>query len=578
MTTLKAKIRLVLILLTSLAVVTFCIFSYFETRTVAIEAIDGKLSAAANGYRFIVPETLHSQLTPRDSADLKQVRAISVQLTRFAESLGLPYVYSFVMKDGKPHYVLSSLSPEEERDPNAEQYLKVYENPNAELLTALNEGRPTWTEYSSSYGEFRSIYLPFRTANGTTIVAVADADLGVVHKTLRTLLIKEAGAGLILILIAAAVSFWLGNLVTRPLERLLTAMRQLNSGEADLTVRLDDRQQDETGRIAGAFNQFIGELHKLISTVQTETNRLNQGVQDIEKVVDQLARESRSQSDLVSETAATIEEVTVSIAHIADSTSQVERSVSHADEGARNSAQAMSTMRQRTDSMETTLHALAESISRLDHESKQINNITNVIKDIANQTNLLALNAAVEAARAGEAGRGFAVVASEVRALAQRSSDSANDIKKLITNSAEEVSAGVKLVQEAGTALTEIVQSSRQVSTALADISIASQEQANGIEEVAKVVAHLDEMTQQNATMVEQSHAVAGTLEDSAKRLQSLVSSFQIPLERLNARADAISFARPAPVEVEPAATAPARLQRKVLRALSGGRDDWSEF
>lgn len=542
MTTLKAKIRLVLILLTSLAVVTFCIFSYFETRTVAIEAIDGKLSAAANGYRFIVPETLHSQLTPRDSADLKQVRAISVQLTRFAESLGLPYVYSFVMKDGKPHYVLSSLSPEEERDPNAEQYLKVYENPNAELLTALNEGRPTWAEYSSSYGEFRSIYLPFRTANGTTIVAVADADLGVVHKTLRTLLIKEAGAGLILILIAAAVSFWLGNLVTRPLERLLTAMRQLNSGEADLTVRLDDRQQDETGRIAGAFNQFIGELHKLISTVQTETNRLNQGVQDIEKVVDQLARESRSQSDLVSETAATIEEVTVSIAHIADSTSQVERSVSHADEGARNSAQAMSTMRQRTDSMETTLHALAESISRLDHESKQINNITNVIKDIANQTNLLALNAAIEAARAGEQGRGFAVVADEVRSLAERTAQATVEIESLLgticsetaqavertTATAAGAEAGRQTVADVGDRIVAMQQEMQGVLTQINEISAATREQSLATEQIAQVSERISQQVNTTDQALQQTrHTLAG-INQMAGSLHGVVRRFKL--------------------------------------------------
>ncbi|QLI81858.1 methyl-accepting chemotaxis protein [Chitinibacter fontanus] len=542
MKTLKAKIRLVLILLTSLAVVTFCIFSYFETRTIAMNAIDGKLTAAANGYRFIVSEELHNQLTPRDSTDLKQIRALSVKLTRFAESLGLPYVYSFVMKDGKPHYVLSSLSPEEERDATAEQYLKVYETPNAELLTALREGRPTWAEYSSSYGNFRSIYLPFRTANGTTIVAVADADLAAVQSTLNTLLFKEAGAGLVLILIAVIASFWLGNVVVRPLERLLAAMRQLTSGEADLTIRLDDRQQDETGRIAGAFNQFITELHQQIRTVETESTRLNQGVQAIERVVDQLARESRSQADLVSETAATIEEVTVSISHIADSTNQVERAVSHADEGARNSAQAMSTMQQRTDSMGNTLHALAESISRLDHESKQINNITNVIKDIANQTNLLALNAAIEAARAGEQGRGFAVVADEVRSLAERTAQATVEIERLLgticdetahavertTATADGAEASRQMVSDVNTRIAAMQHEMQGVLTQINEISSATREQSLATEQIAQVSERISQQVNTTDQALQQTRQTLAGINQMASSLHGVVRRFRL--------------------------------------------------
>ncbi|WP_157670135.1 methyl-accepting chemotaxis protein [Chitinibacter sp. GC72] len=542
MKTLKAKIRLVLILLTSLVVVTFCIFSYLETRTVAIAAIDGKLTAAANGYRFIVPEQVHAQLTGRDSADLKAMRAESVKLTRFAESLGLPYVYSFVLKDGKPHYVLSSLSPEEERDPNAEQYLKVYETPNAELLAALNQGKLGWAEYSSNYGDFRSIYLPFRTANGTTIVAVADAELSTVQTTLRTLLLKEAGTGLLLILIAIAASFWLGNVVTRPLERLLDAMRQLTSGEADLTIRLDDRQQDETGRIAAAFNQFISELHKQIRTVETESTRLNQGVQAIEQVVDHLARESRSQADLVSETAATIEEVTVSIAHIADSTHQVERAVSHADEGARSSALAMNTMQQRTDAMGNTLHALAESISRLDHESKQINNITNVIKDIANQTNLLALNAAIEAARAGEQGRGFAVVADEVRSLAERTARATVEIETLLGSICDETAQAVErttatasgaessrqMVGDVNTRIAAMQQQMQGVLTQINEISAATREQSLATEQIAQVSERISQQVNTTDQALQQTRQTLAGINQMAGSLHGVVRRFRL--------------------------------------------------
>ena len=342
-------------------------------------------------------------------------------------------------------------------------------------------------------------------------------------------------------------------------QQVVAAAKQKN-----LNPRIDMAGKDgDLRNLCEGVNALIETLCDVVTTTADISGTLTAGSSTINQDSRNLAQRTEEQASSLEETAATTEELAASVkqsaARAQDATLLGEKANAIANRGG--------------DIVSSAIAAM----ERIERASADIAEIINVIDTIAFQTNLLALNAAVEAARAGEAGRGFAVVASEVRALAQRSSDSANDIKKLITNSAEEVAAGVKLVREAGSALTEIVQSSQQVSTALGDISIASQEQANGIEEVAKVVAHLDEMTQQNATMVEQSHAVAGTLEGSAKRLQSLVTSFQIPLERLSGKVDNVAFARPAPNEAEPAPTAPARLQRKVLRAMNG-RDDWAEF
>jgi len=343
-------------------------------------------------------------------------------------------------------------------------------------------------------------------------------------------------------------------------REVVAAAKQKNlNPRIDMTGKAGDLRN-----LCEGVNALIETLCDVVTTTADISGTLTAGSSTINQDSRNLAQRTEEQASSLEETAATTEELAASVkqsaARAQDATVLGEKANVIANRGG------------------DIVTAAIAAMERIERASTNIAEIINVIDTIAFQTNLLALNAAVEAARAGEAGRGFAVVASEVRALAQRSSDSANDIKKLITDSADEVAAGVKLVQEAGTALTEIVQSSQQVSTALADISTASHEQANGIEEVAKVVAHLDEMTQQNATMVEQSHAVAGTLENAAKRLQSLVTSFQIPLERLSGKVDSVAFTRPGRDEAEPAPNAPARLQRKVLRAMSGGRDDWAEF
>ena len=208
-----------------------------------------------------------------------------------------------------------------------------------------------------------------------------------------------------------------------------------------------------------------------------------------------------------------------------------------------------------------------EAMTRIEQASQKITDITNVIDDIAFQTNLLALNAAVEAARAGEAGKGFAVVASEVRTLAQRSSEAAKDITGLINTSTAEVAEGVKLVRSAGDALGRIVDASQKVAGTVSEISSATVEQANGIDEMSQAVAHMDEMTQQNAALAEESAASAAFLATQTQTLNDLVATF-----RISRSASAPAAAMAAPAARQPAArpaAAGARNEPDRLRRLA---------
>jgi methyl-accepting chemotaxis protein len=205
-----------------------------------------------------------------------------------------------------------------------------------------------------------------------------------------------------------------------------------------------------------------------------------------------------------------------------------------------------------------------------------------IVQEIARQTDLLALNAAVEAARAGDAGRGFAVVASEVRALAKRSSESANGIKELIANSSEQVRSGVNLVKDAGIKLEEIVNAATKVAGTIGEISSAALEQANGVDEMAKTVAHMDEMTQQNSLLADGSSKLARDLLSDADQLNELVDAFIVgEAATRQFAADIQSQLRQRAPHVSLPSQKPAEMVdhgRRKPRVAAGGAGGWSEF
>jgi len=321
--------------------------------------------------------------------------------------------------------------------------------------------------------------------------------------------------------LAAAVSIGLGALLAWLLARSITGpLTQarniaLTIGRMDLTSRpATGFAADETGQLLRAIETMraalAGSLHQIrgvAESISTASTQIATGNQDLS------ARTEQTASSL-QQTASSMEELTGTVRQSADSAAQANQMAASAAEVARRGGSAVT---------QVTL-----TMEDINSSSRRIADIIGVIDGIAFQTNILALNAAVEAARAGEQGRGFAVVASEVRSLAQRSAEAAKEIKGLIGQSVEKVELGSRLVTDAGATMTEIVSSVQRVTDIIGEISAAATEQSGGIGQIGTAVNHLDQMTQQNAALVEESAAAAQSLKDQAVTLGKVIATFRL--------------------------------------------------
>lgn len=276
------------------------------------------------------------------------------------------------------------------------------------------------------------------------------------------------------------------------------AVRVLGASLAELAAsnlgcRIDEALDPTIEKLRTDYNEAAVRLHDSIRGIGSSTQEIRAAVGDIAQASDDLSRRTEQQAASLEETAAALQEITTTVRRTADA--------------AKNAGQAVTQAREKADESGRVVQDAVDAMSKIETSAKQIGQIIGVIDEIAFQTSLLALNAGVEAARAGDAGRGFAVVASEVRALAQRSAEAAKEIKSLISASTREVSRGVELVGETGRALTQIAERVVGVDGIIIEIASAAQEQATGLAEVNTAVNQMDQVTQQNAAMVEQSTA-----------------------------------------------------------------------
>jgi methyl-accepting chemotaxis protein len=410
----------------------------------------------------------------------------------------------------------------------------------------------------------------------------------------------------VLTALAAILAAFAVAIVWRMMQKVANALTQASRiarevADGNLSVEVNNDRNDEIGDLLEGLVAMRDALRQTVSQVRSATDSINTASSEIAAGNQDLSARTEHAASNLEETAASMEELTSTVSQSADAARQANQLAASASEVAVRGGQVVS--------------QVVTTMEEINRSSQKISDIIGVIDGIAFQTNILALNAAVEAARAGEQGRGFAVVASEVRNLAQRSAEAAKEIKGLIGTSVDKVGAGTRLVAEAGQTMSEIVGSVQRVSDIIGEITAASGEQRDGIAQVNTAVNQLDQMTQQNAALVEESAAAAESLRDQAARLTQVVQvfrlggSFQVqlpapatkhtpalaspaPSKRVAsapaAKAVAHAAAKPAPaLELKrPQATAaPAKAAPKavdshkvVAKAAGGDEGDWESF
>ncbi len=373
--------------------------------------------------------------------------------------------------------------------------------------------------------KIRPLFEPARNSIG----ALAQLQMDVAKKEYELAHSRSAIIGklaIAAIVIGLCLAVWVGFVlirsITRPLDTAVKLARAV--AEGDLTQRIEVHSADEIGQLMQALKDMteslvrvVGQVRIGVDTVATASTQIAAGNLD-------LSSRTEEQASSLEETASSMEQLTSTVKQNAESAHQANQLVVSTADIAVKGGQVVG--------------QVVDTMASIKDSSRKIADIIGVIDGIAFQTNILALNAAVEAARAGEQGRGFAVVATEVRNLAQRSASAAKEIKTLIDDSVDKVDAGSQLVDDAGKTMGEIVNSVKRVTDIMSEIAAASQEQSSGIDQVNQAIAQMDDVTQQNAALVEQAAAASESLQDQAGQLAQTVSVFKMDGLARSTRAD----------------------------------------
>jgi methyl-accepting chemotaxis protein len=564
----------------------------FNSHKAAIESLLALITVYADNSRLTLDAKLDSYYLMDTVINKVPGGAESIAQLR---DLGAVSLANGTMEPDERSALMRLMAEAQAANAGAKTNLDKADGANAELRAGIG-GRAAQLQTVAEYLQFvqrEVIDTPSLAVSAADYLKRSDAALGQsfslgrsASKALEEVIAQRIAADVrirnLLIAAAAFILLLVGYLtlgfyfsVQRGLFVALRAVESVAAGNLD--VRVESAARDETGRLAEAVGRMIATLRRVVGDINGASGSISSVSSQLAAGNQDLSSRTEEQASSLEKTAGAMEELTSTVKQNAENAKQANQLAAGASEVASKGGMVVGEVVQ-------TMNAITDS-------SKKISDIIGVIDGIAFQTNILALNAAVEAARAGEQGRGFAVVASEVRSLAQRSAAAAKEIKTLIQDSVDKVEQGSKQVDSAGRTMEEIVSSVKRVADIMAEITAASMEQSSGIEQVNDAITQMDQVTQQNAALVEEAAAAAESMKDQAKRLSQTVSEFLLTQGEAREQAAGQSREQAADEDNWPQverriARAPnvERLrvpmtvgsQRKV--AAAGGDDEWEEF
>ncbi|GFO60486.1 methyl-accepting chemotaxis protein [Geomonas silvestris] len=527
---------LVLNLITAAA---FTVYTYSGQKETILRSIDARLLACAEGVRLSA-DGMHARLAGATPPSPAEHQAFQDGLSRYADTVGVKYLYTVQQKGGKIVFTSSSYTKEEKEKGTATKLYDPYDDASAGLKAALADHRLHYDEYRDKWGNFRSIFLPAQTPSGQEYLIGADISTDEIAKVLNQSLRNCLLIALAVFVISMSAVLVLIRSLKKVVGTIAQGINRIAAGHLDTVIRYQGA--DEFGELAADMNEMASKLRMVIGDVKHSAQRMTSASTHFRETSGQMASGANLVSDQVQSLAAAGEELASTSTEIAQSCSNVAE-VAHqasgtAATGAAVVANAIAAMNRIADRVQ----ASAQTVEGLGMRSDQIGEIVNTIEDIADQTNLLALNAAIEAARAGEQGRGFAVVADEVRALAERTTKATREISQMIKLIQDETrdavgsrEAGVAEVQngtleatKSGDALREIIERINEVTQQINQVALAAKEQTATTREISANLVQITDVVQQSSSSASQSAHEADQLSTNAGELEKMVGQFSL--------------------------------------------------